>query len=203
MRTRIVLSQHSWRPAWQFSQRVISSGVSSIHSSKYEFTETSIADLFPTEKTIHVSKKNIAALTYSELLYVVTNIQQYWDDLVKIQASETCVYLILCMPRSKYFRSHLFSFAPAFGKHPRLHTRARGCVYKRYDFCCFQTVSQTFSENNCLHGPWNLNLSQQHHSETNANGQKLTAVFYLKKWPHLRQNCQRTRTPLSSPASKK
>jgi len=65
-----------------------------------------IKDFFPAEPAIHVSHKSIDTLIFSEFVYVVTNLQQYWHILVKLDARKSCLLLLLCMTRFGYLSSH-------------------------------------------------------------------------------------------------
>jgi hypothetical protein len=69
-------------------------------------TSVKIKDFFPTETIIHVSHKCINTLIFSEFVYVVTNLQQYWHVLVKVDARKSCLLLLLCMTRFGYLSSH-------------------------------------------------------------------------------------------------
>jgi len=80
--------------------------VLSLYDPKYRIEQTTIHSIFPDEKTIHVSQKCILTLTYSELVYVLTNVQQYWNVLVKLDTTKACSLLVLCMTRFGYLCSH-------------------------------------------------------------------------------------------------
>ena len=78
----------------------------SLYDPQYHMEHTTIHSIFPHEKTIHVSQKCILTLTYSELVYVLTNVQQYWNVLVKLDTTRACSLLVLCMTRFGYLCSH-------------------------------------------------------------------------------------------------
>jgi len=80
--------------------------VLSLYDPEYRIGQTTIQSIFPDEKIIHVSQKCILTLTYSELVYVLTNIQQYWNVLVKLDTTKACSLLVLCMTRFGYLCSH-------------------------------------------------------------------------------------------------
>jgi len=80
--------------------------VLSLYDPDYHMEQTTIHSIFPDEKTIHVSQKCILTLTYSELVYVLTNVQAYWNVLVKLDTTKACSLLVLCMTRFGYLCSH-------------------------------------------------------------------------------------------------
>ena len=83
--------------------------VLSLYNPEYHLEATKIKDIFPNERTIHVSQKCILKVKYSEFVYILTNIQQYWDVLVKLDSIKACHLLVLCMTRFGFFCSHQLS----------------------------------------------------------------------------------------------
>ena len=58
-----------------------------------------IACLFPQFPTIHVSAKTIMALSYSELVYVLTSLQEKWHILVCMDLRAATKVIVVCMVR--------------------------------------------------------------------------------------------------------
>jgi len=72
-------------------------------------TATKIKDIFPSETAIHVSHKSIETLIFSEFVYVITNLQQYWHVMVNLDARKSVRLLVLCMIRFGYLSSYNLS----------------------------------------------------------------------------------------------
>ena len=72
-------------------------------------TATKIKDIFPSETAIHVSHKNIETLIFSEFVYVITNLQQYWNVMVNLDARKSVRLLVLCMTRFGFLSSYNLS----------------------------------------------------------------------------------------------
>jgi len=55
--------------------------------------------LFPQYSAIHVSSKEIANMSYSELVFVLTSLQQKWNDLIHLDIRAAATALAACMAR--------------------------------------------------------------------------------------------------------
>jgi len=55
--------------------------------------------LFPQYATIHVSPKKIMSLSYSELVYVLTSLQEQWHILVRMDLRAAVTAIVACMVR--------------------------------------------------------------------------------------------------------
>jgi len=58
-----------------------------------------IPSLFPDYPTIHVSRKQISILSYSELVYVLTSLQEHWHVLIVLDADAAAKTIVACMVR--------------------------------------------------------------------------------------------------------
>jgi len=60
---------------------------------------TPVSSFFPAYPTIHVCPTGIAELCYSELVFVVTSLQQKWDVLIMLDMAAAARVLVCCMAR--------------------------------------------------------------------------------------------------------
>ena len=60
---------------------------------------TPVSSFFPAYPTIHVCPTGIAELCYSELVFVVTSLQQKWDVLILLDMAAAARVLVCCMAR--------------------------------------------------------------------------------------------------------
>jgi hypothetical protein len=79
------------------------------HDTTDDINSIDIRMIFPHDPTIHVSQKCIMHLNYSELVYVVVNLQQYWHVLLGKDVRKAILLLLLCMARFGYLCSHKLS----------------------------------------------------------------------------------------------
>jgi len=64
-----------------------------------------VASFFPTYPTIHVCPTNISEMRYSELVFVVTSLQQKWDLLITMDITASAHVLASCMARFGHLAS--------------------------------------------------------------------------------------------------
>jgi len=64
-----------------------------------------VASFFPSYPTIHVCPTNISEMRYSELVFVVTSLQQKWDLLITMDIAASAHVLASCMARFGHLAS--------------------------------------------------------------------------------------------------
>ena len=84
---------------------LVCKSLSLLFSDMHSSDSITVASFFPSYPTIHVCPTNISEMRYSELVFVVTSLQQKWDLLITMDITASAHVLASCMARFGHLAS--------------------------------------------------------------------------------------------------